>query len=153
MKKIAMTLALALVAGCSTKPLAVISPTTLPMDAAFDCSFRQVNVMSYAVVSTDKAAGYIYAEKVTRSKDLGVLGGNTSRDRLTITIYDRDSTLHKIRVVASSEKDSHSVVGIQHNPRRPSNQVKADADSLLSRCEKAPVSATKASAGHDQGIR
>jgi hypothetical protein len=147
MKKIATTLALVLVAGCSTKPLAVISPTTLPMDAAFDCAFRQLNVLGYTVTSTDKAAGYIYAEKQTRSKSLGVLGGNASYDRLTVAIYDADSTLHKIRVIASSEKEAHSLVGVQLSPRRPSDQVKADADALLAACEKGAVPTGKAGRG------
>ena len=138
MKRIAMTVAFVLVAGCSTKPLAVVSPTALPLDAAFACAFRLVNELNYVVTRVDKGAGYIYAEKQSRAHSAGPVVGNKYADYLTVSIYDTDSAGHKIRVIAASDMEVRQPFGVQRSARKPTPQVKADADSLLKACEKAP---------------
>jgi hypothetical protein len=137
MKTIAVLLVFALLTGCSTKPVSFSSPMLLPQDAAFSCAFRQVNELGYTVTNTDKGAGYLTAEKVTRSHSLGSLGSNTHRDLLTVSIYATDSATRTMRVIAASSRDERSPVMVRTNGAKPSDQVRKDAGALLDACVKA----------------
>src|SRR5258708_22765378 len=136
MKAIAVALLLALTIGCGTKPMELISLTPLPLDAAFTCVFRKVNELGYTVVSVDKAAGYLTAEKQTHAKSLGPLGGNVHRDYLTVSIYDVDGAKHTIRVIVSSDKEERSIAMVRQAPTRVSDQAKADAGAVITACNR-----------------
>ena len=140
MKKIATILLVALATGCVTKPVQVSALTILPVDSVFACVFKQVNDRGYTVTSSDKSAGFLTAEKQTRAKSLGLVGTKTNSDRLTVSIYSADGATRNIKIAASSDREELSFVGTQKRGARPSEQVQADADSVVSVCKKSAVS-------------
>ena len=137
MKTIAVLLVFVLVTGCNTKPVSFSSPMLLPQEAAFNCAFKQVNELGYTVTNADKGAGYLTAEKQTRSHSLGDLGSNTHHDRLTVSIYASDSATRTTRVIAASDREEHSLVMVRTAGAKPSDQVRKDAGVLLDACVKA----------------
>jgi hypothetical protein len=142
MRKLIALATFATAAACSTSPQSYVVTTPQPVDAAFGCATRQINQMGYTISNTNSAGGLIVAERQSSGLATRFLTGTTSRDQLTVSIFDGATPgTRQIRVTAAETSEHTNLITTGHQgASKPSDKAVADANALLLACGAGPVS-------------
>ncbi len=139
MRTVSALLLLGLVTGCTPKELALTSMTPLSFDAALSCASTRATQLGYTVVER-KAPGEVYAEKTTRTVTIEGVGRKVIRDHLTVTVSKADGAIRTLQVTGGTEQAITVRETEQRRGLKTSDQVRADAGTVMAACKKQPGS-------------
>lgn len=134
MRILAIATVFASIAGCVAPPAVYVGTTPSPTDAAYACALRQVNELGYTVIAADKASGFISGMKQTFGRFAPLVGGKAKRDQLNVAVYPADSGSGRMRITASSERETRTILKTSIDGISPSARVRGDASAILSAC-------------------
>jgi VCBS repeat-containing protein len=133
--RILAVLMLALLAGCGPKMISYNSVTPATSEATYDCVLGKVNGLGYTVSTATREGRLVTAEKEFHVSATQVFTRQTYYDRLTVSIFDADSTTRKIRITITGTIDNaHFLTGTTSRAHAPSAQGQLDAGAILTAC-------------------
>ena len=121
-------LALVALTGCAAGPAVYHTSTPNTADETYVCALRQINELGYTVTTADKESARIVGQRQFHNNSLPGIGGNAKRDEINVAIYpDSGGRRRKLRITASTEQGTHTLLSTQIRDLKPTDQVRADA--------------------------
>lgn len=129
MRWINMICVAGLLAGCAVHPYKAdqVAPGK-SVDIAYKCSMGQANILGYSISHGDKSTGFFKAEKAFTPGIASWDWGNAIKHELAVLIAEQPGGSAKINVTASRYNNGKL--------EKTSEDLKADADTIISACTK-----------------
>lgn len=121
--------ALLVLPGCLGTPRATLAPTAAPRDLVYACATREISERGYNVLNASADAGFIRAERQTRS-----LLGHPVVDLLYVTVYPSAHGSTVLRVLPERVLEVDGERQKYGQPKR----VREDAREVVRECTPGP---------------
>ena len=135
MKSLVAVIAAVVLTGCAAGPVMYHTSTPNTADETYVCALRQVNELGYTVTTADKESARIVGQRQFHNNSLPGIGGNVKRDEINVAIYpDSGGRTRKLRITASTEQETHTLLSTRIHDLKPTDKVRADASAILNAC-------------------